>query len=120
MTYWNNSGYSGPSLSPTNMSTAQPHWVLAADAVVKINNVWGGLDRDIAYANIPPHQAEGSLVPQGGNQAFVDGSVQWIQAEKMYLLSSWSPPTRQCFWYQDPKDFPAALKSFLPTLRFQP
>ena len=120
MRFWNTIGYSGPSRSPTNLTTAQPHWALAADAVIRINGTWGGVDRDAAYAHLPPHHAENSLIPQGGNQAFVDGSVQWIQAEKMFFLSSWSTTARQAYWYQDPKDFPTALKNLLPNLRLQP
>lgn len=120
MRFWNTLGYSGPSRSPTNLTTAQPHWVLAADAVIRINGTWGGVDRDVAYAHLPPHHAEDSLAPQGGNEAFVDGSVQWIQAEKMFFLSSWSISARQAYWYQDPKDFPTALKNVLPNLRLQP
>ncbi|HEX5221413.1 MAG TPA: prepilin-type cleavage/methylation domain-containing protein, partial [Verrucomicrobiae bacterium] len=119
---WQNPVYNGPSRSPVNLNTAQPHWALAADAVVKVNGAWGGNDpsRPYVYANIPPHCAENSPVPQGGNQAFVDGSVRWIQAEKMYFLSSWDSSGRLCYWYQDTKDFPASLKTFLPALRFQP
>jgi competence protein ComGC len=117
---WRNSAYDGPSRSPINLNTALPHWALAADAVVKVNGVWGGSDPAPSYVNLPQHRAENSSIPQGGNQAFVDGSVSWIQAEKMYLLSSWAPPQRGCYWYQDPKDFPASLKSVLPLLRFQP
>src|SRR5688572_16569676 len=71
---WQNPVYNGASRSPTNLNTAQPHWALAADAVVKVNGAWGGNEpgREFVYANIPPHRAENSTVPQGGNQAFVD------------------------------------------------
>lgn len=122
ITHWLNQSYDGVSRSPTNMNTAQPHWALAADAVARINGVWGGEDRFIAYGNMPQHHAEdASKVPQGGNQAFVDGSVHWIQAEKMYFLSTWSVSSgsRVWYWYQDPKDFPQALKNVLPNLRFR-
>ncbi len=120
ISWWRNSAYDGVSRSPTNLNTAQPHWALAADAVIKVNGAWGGSDPAPAYTNLPQHRAENSAVPQGGNQAFVDGSVQWIQAEKMNFLSSWATPSRQCFWYQDPKDFPTTLKNVLPALSFQP
>jgi type II secretory pathway pseudopilin PulG len=124
MRNWHNPAFAGgiASHSPTNLATAKPHWALAADAVMKVNGQWGGAvpGREIVYANMPPHHSGDSLRPQGGNQAFVDGSVQWIQAEEMFFLSSWSPADRQAYWYQDPKDFSPALQNALPLLRFTP
>ena len=116
---WMNPVGTFPSSSPTNMNIAQPHWALAADAVLKVDGAWGG-GSSAWYSNLPPHTAESSLLPQGGNEAFVDGSVQWIQVEKMFFLSSWNSSARLAYWYQDPKDFSGSLKSALPILRFAP
>lgn len=117
---WINPAGAFASLSPTNLNTAKPYWALAADAIIKVDGKWGGDGTNPIYSNLPPHTAENSLIPQGGNQAFVDGSVQWIEAEKMYFLSSWSSSARQAYWYQDSKDFPTLLKNVLPLLRFRP
>ncbi|MBE0544997.1 MAG: prepilin-type N-terminal cleavage/methylation domain-containing protein [Verrucomicrobia bacterium] len=112
ITTWRNPVGSFPSSSPTNLAHAGPHWVLAADAVIKVNNVWGAVEtgRELVYQNMPPHHTSDSLFPEGGNQAFVDGSVQWIPFEQMYFLHSWSPSSRLAFFYQNPKDFTPSLR----------
>ena len=119
MTNWHNSAYNGPSRSPVKISQARPGWTLAADSIMKINGVWGGVDRDVAYANMPQHVRPGSKVPIGGNQLFIDSSAYWIKAQKMYSLTTWSPGSRDGFFYQDESDFPPSLISALPKLRFQ-
>jgi prepilin-type N-terminal cleavage/methylation domain-containing protein len=119
ITNWHNSAYNGPSRSPVKISQSRPVWTLAADCVMKINGVWGGVDRDIAYANVPQHVRPGSKVPVGGNQLFMDASARWIKAQKMYFLTTWAPGTRDGYFYQDESDFPANLISVLPGLRFK-
>jgi prepilin-type N-terminal cleavage/methylation domain-containing protein len=119
ITNWHNSAYNGPSRSPVKISQSRPGWTLAADCVMKINGVWGGVDRDIAYANVPQHVQPGSKVPVGGNQLSMDGSARWIKARTMYFLTTWAPGTRDGYFYQDESDFPANLRSALPSLKFQ-
>jgi prepilin-type N-terminal cleavage/methylation domain-containing protein len=91
MTNWYNdkAPYDGPSRSPVKVGSSKPTWVLAADCVMKINGTWGGVDRDVAYANMPQHIGPGSKRPVGGNQLFIDGSARWIKAEKMYYITGW-------------------------------
>jgi len=120
ITTWRNPAGSFPSCSPTNLTLARPHWTLAADAVMKIGGAWGGGGSEFVYQNMPPHHAADSLIPEGGNQAFVDGSVRWVPFEQMYFLHSWSTSSRVAFFYQDPKDFPASLRAMLPSLRAAP
>ena len=85
---------------------------------MKIMNVWGGVDRDVAYANIPPHKNRGSI-PAGGNHLLIDGSASWIKAQYMYGLHTWADPaSRLGYFYQDPSDFPTALMNVLPSLKF--
>jgi prepilin-type N-terminal cleavage/methylation domain-containing protein len=119
ITNWYNASYDGPSRSPVKISQARPGWTLAADSIMKINGAWGGTDRDIAYANMPQHVRPGSKVPIGGNQLFIDCSAYWIRAQKMYSLTTWSPGSRDGFFYQEEADFPPGLISVLPRLRFQ-
>ena len=121
ITTWLNDKYDGPSRSPIKTSTSKPNWVLAADATMKINGKWGGVDRDVAYANMPQHHRVGSKVPQGGNQLFIDGSARWIKAETMYFLHSWGAgSSRAGYFYQDDSDFPANLRAQLLFLKFSP
>jgi len=116
---WLTRGYDGPSRSPIKTATARPHWVLAADATIKVLNVWGGIDRDVAYANIPPHKNGVGKLPAGGNHLLIDGSAQWVKADNLYGLHCWGDPaSRLGYFYQESSDFPLALKNALPGLKF--
>jgi prepilin-type N-terminal cleavage/methylation domain-containing protein len=110
-----------PSRSPVKLSQAAPGWCLAADAVIKVNGVWGQnkfTGRPLPFSNLPPHHSSQSLSPLGGNEVFADGSARWIKFETMYYLTTWQPnfKARECFFYQDPDDFDPALKKELPSL----
>jgi prepilin-type N-terminal cleavage/methylation domain-containing protein len=97
----------GRSWSPVKVASSRPHWVLAADEVMKINGAWGTDDRDI-FSMVPPHRKGGSSLPKGGNQVFIDGSARFIKAETMSFFHSWDPSfggNRISYIYQDSKDF---------------
>jgi prepilin-type N-terminal cleavage/methylation domain-containing protein len=113
ITTWINPLGTFTSYSPVKMGRSQPHWVLAADAVVETENGWGGTtatDPDL-YLNLPPHKNGTGLFPAGGNEVFVDGSAQWVQAVKMRFLTTWDVNNRKCYFYQDPVDFTNTLLS---------
>jgi prepilin-type processing-associated H-X9-DG protein len=58
-------------------------------------------------------------VPQGGNQAFADGSARWIRFQQMYYLTTWATDgTRIYYFYQE--DLPPAIQNVLPQLRAKP
>ena len=119
ITTWLNPVGSWPAYSPVKLSQSKPYWTLAADCVCKLNGTWGGAQggNPPIYDNMPQHHPGDSLVPSGGNQAFVDGSVEWIQCERMYYLTTWSTTDRIWFFYQDSKDFSPSLLNVLPNLR---
>ncbi|HEY5911711.1 MAG TPA: prepilin-type N-terminal cleavage/methylation domain-containing protein [Verrucomicrobiae bacterium] len=120
ITNWHNDSYTGPSCSPSKLGSSKPTWVLAADCVMKILGTWGGVDRDIAYANMPQHLGPASKRPVGGNQLFIDGSARWIRSDRMYFLHSWTAgSSRAGYFYQDESDFPPALRAALPALKFR-
>ncbi len=75
-------------------------WTLAADAAMKIDGVWGG-GRPSAYAGMPAHQLEGQLHPAGGNQLRYDGSVEWVQFEKLIFIHSWGGFNRTAYFHQN-------------------
>ncbi|HEY4414078.1 MAG TPA: prepilin-type N-terminal cleavage/methylation domain-containing protein [Verrucomicrobiae bacterium] len=106
--------------SPIKLSQSQPHWVMAADCVMKINGTWGGEDAGrTIYDNMPPHK-NGSL-PAGGTEVFCDGHSEWIKVQNMYYLSTWkSDGSRICYFYQDPKDFDPTLQAALRFLAYKP
>lgn len=116
---WTGPGYSGKGYSPVKTSTSQPHWVLAADMVMKINGAWGTDDRDI-FEGVPPHLGVKSKKPVGGNQLFADGSARWIRVQEMSFFHSWSATGRDAYIYQDPKDFegPLATEAVRRSIRF--
>ncbi len=119
---WYNPYGTFPSRSPTNLYQAQPHWTLAADVTMKINGAWGAQEPGVdTYTNVPPHHSADAFAPQGGNQVFMDGSARWVPFERMYYLTTWDiSGDRIAYFFQDPKDFPSALKSALPLLRARP
>jgi len=124
---WNNPAGLFPSRSPIKLSSSQPHWVLAADMVMKINGAWGATEMNLGrknWNNLPPHKSAGRL-PAGGNHLLVDGSASWIRAEKLYFLHTWGggwTSDRIAYFYQDPKDFDSRLQQapVLNSLKFRP
>jgi prepilin-type N-terminal cleavage/methylation domain-containing protein len=99
---WMNPAGSFPSRSPVKLSQAQPGWVLAADAVMKIDNKWGG-GRDSAFKDMPQHRAgAGGNLPAGANQLYADGSASWMRFERMLFIHSWDAGgSRDAYFYQD-------------------
>jgi len=107
-----------PSHSPQKLSTAKPHWTLAADATVKVNGAWGTVDVTVGpntFANLPPHRNSKGIKPAGGNSMFVDGSGKWSKFETMHAFSTWRGD-RVCFWFQESADFETSLMTALPNL----
>ncbi|HIG27822.1 MAG TPA: type II secretion system protein [Verrucomicrobiales bacterium] len=98
---WQNPAGTFESRSPVKSSSSQAGWVLAADAVMKIDGAWGG-GRATAYENMPPHHSGKKSLPDGGNQVFMDGSARWINFDKMMFLHSWSTGgSRDAYFYQE-------------------
>jgi hypothetical protein len=122
LTNWLNPAGSFPSRSPVKISQSKPHWVLAADAIGKINGAWGGNEpgREFVYANMPQHRGGRAGVPDGGNQVFTDGSAGWYKFQRMHFLTTWGTTTRIYYFYQEPSDFPPGLRTALPGLVARP
>ncbi len=99
---WVNPAGSFPSRSPVKLGQTQPTWVLAADAVMKIDNQWGN-GRDSAFKDMPQHRNGASgRIPAGGNQLYADGSASWMRFDRMLFIHSWDAGgTRDAYFYQD-------------------
>jgi prepilin-type N-terminal cleavage/methylation domain-containing protein len=99
---WINPAGTFPSRSPVKLGSSQPRWVLAADAVMKIDNKWGG-GRDTAFKDMPQHRAGASArLPAGGNQLYADGSASWMRFERMLFIHSWDAGgSRDSYFYQE-------------------
>jgi len=117
VTKWVNSTGEYPSRSPVKMSTSKPHWMIAADANVKVDPNWNHQGPDPLYQNIPAHKK--GNVPAGQNEVFCDGSAGWYK--EMYYMHTWSSDTsssyRACYFWQDSSDFDPKLKTLLPSLK---
>jgi len=111
---WMNPAGTFKSRSPVKSSTSEPGWVLAADAVMKIDGTWGG-GRDTAYEKMPPHRSREGL-PEGGNQLYIDGSARWVQFQKMLFLHSWAVNgSRDAYIFQE--DLGEELQKSIERLR---
>ncbi len=121
ITNWNTPLGNFPGLSPIKLGTSKPHWMLASDEIIRTGTfAWGtfdpaATDRDI-FVGSPPHR-NGSQLPVGANEVFVDGSASWIKAALLRKLDTWNG--RLTYFYQDRKDFPTALASQLDSTSMQ-
>src|SRR6476660_9380431 len=89
---WYNSVFPAgiPASSPVKIATSKPGWVLAADAVLWVqelaNGGWssrrGVDDAPSGFSNLQAHKRSGGL-PAGGNQLFMDASARW-EGKQMY------------------------------------
>lgn len=93
-----------PSASPIKLTRSKPLWTLAADATMKVDNVWGGGEDDVAFKDMPPHRNSKNQ-PEGGNQVHVDGSARWVIFDNMYFIQrfqNWRKQnSSQAFFFQE-------------------
>ena len=106
---WANDLGSFTSASPVKTASAKAYMMLAADLVVYRNTGEGWSSSPTAdappsgFSNIPAHKTKSGL-PAGGNEVFIDGSGRWVKAAEMRYIHSWSPGSRELYFYQDNLD----------------
>lgn len=96
---WKNPWGSFPARSPNNFNTAEPDWVLAADCMMKIDQVWGG-GRETAYGHMPVHRWQDPW-PEGGNHVRADSSGTWVDFKKTVFIHTWGGWNRIAYFYQE-------------------
>jgi len=99
---WSNNRGTKPARSPVKTATSKPDWMLAADLVMKWNNRWTdpSAQPPSGESNLQAHKARNGL-PDGGNEVFIDGHAEWIPADQMYFLHTWTPARQLYFWQRD-------------------
>lgn len=120
ITNWMNQFGTFEGRSPVKIAASKPTWMLANDAIMKVNGTWGGLERNNIYTEMPQHRGGRGMVPIGGNELFIDGSARWVKFESMWFLHSWGGVNRLSYFYQDESDFDPNLKRFLAQLKAKP
>ena len=123
LTNWITSAGTFRSWSPVKLANAKPHWVLAADALIKMGSSWA--DQYVAksdpryyiYANCPPHLKGNG--PAGGNEVFADGSAGWRNFDSWYRFSTRNGAygATDTYWSQDTSDFDTAITTRLTSLK---
>jgi prepilin-type N-terminal cleavage/methylation domain-containing protein len=111
---WRNRSGTFDSRSPVALRNAEPDWVLIAGGTMKIGT-WGG-GRASAFGGIPGHAVPAGY-PEGHNQGYVDGSVNWVRFFDMIFIHSWNTGgNRDAYFYQeDTGDFtPSGADGALP------
>jgi prepilin-type N-terminal cleavage/methylation domain-containing protein len=92
------------SASPVKTSTSKPTWMLAADLVGRPDNTsWASIASwGTGWGNLQAHHNNGSALPAGANEVFIDGSARWIanRNRNFTFNHSWSS-TRELYFYQD-------------------
>ncbi len=104
ITNWNTPRGVLPSASPIKLTRSKPLWTLAADATMKVDNLWGGGGDDVAFKDMPPHPNSKNQ-PDGGNQVHVDGSARWVIFDNMYFIQRFQNWRKQnssmAFFFQE-------------------
>jgi prepilin-type N-terminal cleavage/methylation domain-containing protein len=94
--------------SPVKLSISRARWMLGADLVLWFtttagNKAWGDSAAPLGSGTsyLPEHKTSGnSLLPDGGNELFADGSASWVNAVQMYNFYSGDGNARNFYFYQ--------------------
>jgi type II secretory pathway pseudopilin PulG len=79
--------------------TDSPGRALTSDVTAKFNGRWNRSGIIPHFKDTPPHTDGDSDYPAGHNQSFLNGSVQWIEADRMLMFHSWNNTVDQLFFY---------------------
>ncbi|QNN23471.1 prepilin-type N-terminal cleavage/methylation domain-containing protein [Planctomycetales bacterium ZRK34] len=88
---WRNLSGTFKSRSPIDLDNSRGGWTLVTDTTMKVDGVWGGGNK--WFADQPSHKADygRETYPAGQNQGYVDGSVEWVEYDRLVFVTSWNP-----------------------------
>lgn len=101
VTNWNNNiAGNVRAASPVKTSSARPGWMLAADLVMKFGGKWSDPTQQppSGDSNLPAHKGAGGF-PDGGNEAFIDGSAHWVRAADMHAIYTFNGAVARYFYF---------------------
>jgi prepilin-type N-terminal cleavage/methylation domain-containing protein len=112
------------SRSPIKIVNSKPSWMLAADFVLQYaegtSGGWasrpGVDDPPSGFSHLQAHRRSSSVLPEGGNEVFVDGSARWVKSREMLFVHSWNPASRFLFMWQDDLGDLEPLRNSLKTI----
>jgi type II secretory pathway pseudopilin PulG len=78
---------------------------LVADNISLVNEQWGS--PEFQNGGTPAHRDGPGNFPAGSNHAFLDGSVAWVEADRLMMLHTWNNNLTQLyfFWQRDVPDW---------------
>jgi len=85
---------------------------LTSDVTAKGFGQWGGREEDAWYLKgSAPHKDGAEAYPAGHNQSFLDGSAEWIEANRLHVLHTWNNNAAELFflWQRDLSGFGYSL-----------
>lgn len=87
--WWVNAQGTFPANSPIQLDDGGS-LVLAADLTMKVGGIFAGADHDSSHwaYGAPAHRGGGKS-PEGQNQAYLDGSVEFVRADRLIYLHAW-------------------------------
>ena|ERR1041385_8081668 len=89
------------SRSPNRLSKSEGNWALVSDHTVKVDGLWTGGRWALYYPDIPAHKSSEGSIPAGQNQAYMDGSAEWVDARRLIDIGNWFGDfTHQIYWHQ--------------------
>ena len=118
ITNWINNLGTFVSCSPIKTTTSKAGWMLAADLVAQPDgSTWTWPADNSGWSELPAHHDGTSSLPAGGNEVFIDGSGEWIKANKMMWIHSWATGQgtsgRPLYFYQQDLGTLASKAAFL-------
>ena len=86
---WTNAEGQRESVSPIRIGDGAGRMMLVADYTTKWAGAWGPSTGVKWIDDTPPHRRGPDKRPAGHNQAYTDGSAEWVPADKLIYIHDW-------------------------------